>query len=179
MLTAKGEGARDNWQSWWQLSWIGESLLIMQTHLGTFAVPLSFRRGRQSHICSSRSKQRWCCNNGVVYKCSIVNHSLWGSAVPDSALWEPLPGVSREDQDQPRVHPRLQHGVRVPAGPARRRAGSHAAAEGRICHLSGWRMDPLRGCLSPGNKRRENAGSAVQELHFRSLTLTSAFYHTC
>lgn len=38
MLAAKGEGARDNWQSWWQLSWIGESLLITQTRFGTFAV---------------------------------------------------------------------------------------------------------------------------------------------
>lgn len=56
--------------------------------------------------------------------------------LPDEALREPLPGVSRENQDQPRVHSGLQHGVGVPAGPAWRWASSHAAAEGRIRHLA-------------------------------------------
>lgn len=65
-------------------------------------------------------------------------------------LQQPVPGVPREGENQPRLHPGLQHGVGVPAGAVRRRAGQHGAAQGRVRHLSGRRVDPVRRCFPPG-----------------------------
>lgn len=54
-----------------------------------------------------------------------------------SSLQQPLPGLPREGEDKPRLHQGLQHGVRLPAGPFRRRSGQHGAVQGRVGHLPG------------------------------------------
>lgn len=65
-------------------------------------------------------------------------------------LQQPVPGLPREGEDQPRLHQGLQHGVGVPAGAVRRRPGQRGAPQGGVCHLSGRRLDPVCCCFSPG-----------------------------
>ncbi|CAF88108.1 unnamed protein product [Tetraodon nigroviridis] len=74
-----------------------------------------------------------------------------------SPLRQPVSGVPREGEDEPRLHQGLQHGVGVPAGAVRGRAGQHGAPQGSVCHLSGRRLDPVRRCFSPGGRAGEDA----------------------
>lgn len=69
---------------------------------------------------------------------------------PGSPLQQPLPGLPREGENEPRLHQRLQHGVRLPAGAVWRRAGQHGAAQGRVYYLPRWRMDPVCCLFSSG-----------------------------
>ena len=54
-------------------------------------------------------------------------------------LQDPVPGVSREDQDQPRVRAGAEHGADVPHDPVRRhRGGGHHAARPVRAQPRGW-----------------------------------------
>lgn len=67
-------------------------------------------------------------------------------------LHQPVPGLPREGENEPRLHQGLQHGVGLPAGAAGRRAGQLGAPQGSLCHLPGRRLDPIRCRFPPGQE---------------------------